>query len=291
MAAVSEFNQRAYELFARPLLRAMSNETRASWADFHPLRASRWSWSDFNPWLWWLRPPPMRPSGARARRRRQPCRGREGAARNRRAPRSTCTASSATPSARRAFSRSTATCSLRCRPSPGRNGRRRGRPRELPFVKRRSPRWTQGGYREAASELLARPPARAAAARAARSPSCAEHPRAHHCRGPSPTMCAGSLPSKPIVVLARDGRDAAGAARRARGIASASLGWWTRCGAEPPTRARTDSSCEHPQGRRDGQAAGRGRCGGAVTEPPAGHQANAGVERAGLKMPCRTSAT
>jgi pimeloyl-ACP methyl ester carboxylesterase len=55
VAAVSEFNERAYELFARPLVQAMTDETTARFLrDFHPLRASRWSWSDFNPMTWWL---------------------------------------------------------------------------------------------------------------------------------------------------------------------------------------------------------------------------------------------
>jgi pimeloyl-ACP methyl ester carboxylesterase len=55
--AVSEFNQRAYELFAQPLMQAMSNDYSAKLArEFHPLRFQRWSISDLNPWLWWLGP-------------------------------------------------------------------------------------------------------------------------------------------------------------------------------------------------------------------------------------------
>jgi hypothetical protein len=55
--AVSEFNQRAYELFARPLVQAMSNDFTAKLGrTFHPLRAQRWAISDLNPWLWWLGP-------------------------------------------------------------------------------------------------------------------------------------------------------------------------------------------------------------------------------------------
>ncbi len=55
VAAVSEFNERAYELFARPLVQGLANETTARWLrDFHPLRASRWGWSDLNPMTWWL---------------------------------------------------------------------------------------------------------------------------------------------------------------------------------------------------------------------------------------------
>jgi pimeloyl-ACP methyl ester carboxylesterase len=54
---VSEFNQRAYELFARPLVQGLSNEWLAKLGrDFHPLRFQRWAISDRNPWLWWLGP-------------------------------------------------------------------------------------------------------------------------------------------------------------------------------------------------------------------------------------------
>jgi len=56
--AVSEFNQRAYELFAQPIVQAMSSEPAAKLGRaFHPLRLQRWAVSDyFNPWLWWLGP-------------------------------------------------------------------------------------------------------------------------------------------------------------------------------------------------------------------------------------------
>jgi len=55
--AVSEFNQRAYELFAQPIVQALSNDYAAKLGrDLHPLRASRWSMSDLNPWLQWLAP-------------------------------------------------------------------------------------------------------------------------------------------------------------------------------------------------------------------------------------------
>ena len=57
VSAVSEFNQRAYELFARPLVQALSNEYSAKLGrEFHPLRFQRWAISDLNPWLWWLGP-------------------------------------------------------------------------------------------------------------------------------------------------------------------------------------------------------------------------------------------
>ena len=57
VSAVSEFNQRAYELFAQPLIQAMSNDYGAKLArEFHPLRFQRWAISDLNPWLGWLGP-------------------------------------------------------------------------------------------------------------------------------------------------------------------------------------------------------------------------------------------
>ncbi len=57
VAAVSEFNQRAYELFAQPFVQSMSNELGAKVRrQFHPLRAQRWSFSDLNPWMAWVAP-------------------------------------------------------------------------------------------------------------------------------------------------------------------------------------------------------------------------------------------
>jgi len=55
--AMSEFNQRAYELFARPVAQAMSSEYGAKLQRaLHPLRFQRWAISDMNPWLAWLGP-------------------------------------------------------------------------------------------------------------------------------------------------------------------------------------------------------------------------------------------
>ncbi|MCW9077776.1 MAG: DUF3141 domain-containing protein [Gammaproteobacteria bacterium] len=57
VAEIGEFNQRAYELFARPLVQSMSNEFSAKLGrEFHPLRFQRWAVSDLNPWLQWLGP-------------------------------------------------------------------------------------------------------------------------------------------------------------------------------------------------------------------------------------------
>lgn len=54
---VAEFNQRAYELFGRPLVRMFANEYGARLArEFHPMRFQRWACSDLNPFLWWLEP-------------------------------------------------------------------------------------------------------------------------------------------------------------------------------------------------------------------------------------------
>jgi pimeloyl-ACP methyl ester carboxylesterase len=54
---ISEFNQRAYELFAQPLVQATASEFTAKLSrQLHPLRAQRWSVSDLNPWMAWLGP-------------------------------------------------------------------------------------------------------------------------------------------------------------------------------------------------------------------------------------------
>lgn len=56
VAEISEFNQRAYELFSRPLVQAISNEAVADVARaFHPMRSQRWAFSDLNPFMWWLK--------------------------------------------------------------------------------------------------------------------------------------------------------------------------------------------------------------------------------------------
>jgi pimeloyl-ACP methyl ester carboxylesterase len=70
VAAVSEFNQRAYELFAQPLVQALSNDFTARLSrELHPLRAQRWAFSDLNPWLAWL---PAAAQLARAQRQALP---------------------------------------------------------------------------------------------------------------------------------------------------------------------------------------------------------------------------
>ena len=58
VAAISEYNQRAYELVLQPWIQAWSSEPLAKMLRaFHPLRSQRWALSDaYNPWLWWLGP-------------------------------------------------------------------------------------------------------------------------------------------------------------------------------------------------------------------------------------------
>jgi hypothetical protein len=57
VARVSEFNQRAYELFAQPIVQAMSNDTSAKLGRrMHPVRLEQEIASDRNPWLAWVAP-------------------------------------------------------------------------------------------------------------------------------------------------------------------------------------------------------------------------------------------
>jgi pimeloyl-ACP methyl ester carboxylesterase len=55
VAAVSELNGRAYDLFVAPWVRMMSNDWSAKLLrELHPMRTQRLLWSDANPLLWWL---------------------------------------------------------------------------------------------------------------------------------------------------------------------------------------------------------------------------------------------
>ena len=57
VAQISEFNQKAYELFAQPLVQAMSNETSAAiQRQLNPMRLEQSGASDQNPWLAWVGP-------------------------------------------------------------------------------------------------------------------------------------------------------------------------------------------------------------------------------------------
>ena len=52
VAAISDFNQRAYELFVQPMVQASSSELSSKVQQaFHPLRFQRWAISDLNPML------------------------------------------------------------------------------------------------------------------------------------------------------------------------------------------------------------------------------------------------
>ncbi|HEY3554756.1 MAG TPA: DUF3141 domain-containing protein [Casimicrobiaceae bacterium] len=52
VAALSELNERAYELLVRPLIRDTMPEWLAKlMREWHPLRVQRWAFSDRNPWL------------------------------------------------------------------------------------------------------------------------------------------------------------------------------------------------------------------------------------------------
>jgi len=55
VATLSEFNQRAYELFMQPMVQATANEYTAKLQQqLHPLRWQRWALSDLNPMLAWV---------------------------------------------------------------------------------------------------------------------------------------------------------------------------------------------------------------------------------------------
>ena len=52
VAAISDFNQRAYELFVQPMIQGASSELAAKVQQaFHPLRLQRWALSDLNPMM------------------------------------------------------------------------------------------------------------------------------------------------------------------------------------------------------------------------------------------------
>ncbi len=57
VAEISEFNQKAYELFAQPIVQAMANDTTAEISrQLNPMRVEQWAASDQNPWLAWVGP-------------------------------------------------------------------------------------------------------------------------------------------------------------------------------------------------------------------------------------------
>ena len=57
VASMSEFNQKAYEMFAQPTVQALSSESSAEIGrQLHPMRLEQSVMSDRNPWLAWLGP-------------------------------------------------------------------------------------------------------------------------------------------------------------------------------------------------------------------------------------------
>ncbi len=65
---ISEFNQRAYELFAQPWVRSLNNEASAELGrKLHPMRLEQSLPSDLNPWMAWVGP-----AAEMAREARQP---------------------------------------------------------------------------------------------------------------------------------------------------------------------------------------------------------------------------
>jgi pimeloyl-ACP methyl ester carboxylesterase len=68
VAEISEFNQRAYDLFVHPFVKSWSNQYTAMMGRlFHPMRFQRWAISDLNPWMAWLAP-----AADKVRENRQP---------------------------------------------------------------------------------------------------------------------------------------------------------------------------------------------------------------------------
>jgi hypothetical protein len=57
VVAVSDLYQRAYQLLARPIVKALANEPSARAArSLHPLRVERWAYSNMNPAMAWVEP-------------------------------------------------------------------------------------------------------------------------------------------------------------------------------------------------------------------------------------------
>ncbi len=70
VAEVSALSEKAYSLFARPLIRPLINEATAEAGRLlHPLRVQRWALSDLNPWTW---PLPALASAVKSNRQSAP---------------------------------------------------------------------------------------------------------------------------------------------------------------------------------------------------------------------------
>lgn len=158
VAAISEFNQRAYELFAQPLVQALSNDLTAKLGrEFHPLRFQRWALSGLNPMLAWLAP-----AAEAVRAARQPMGADEPMRRLERMGSELMSASldyyrdvrdAATEAAFFLTYGNIFGYYLAERAEAITRERRRDDPRELPFVKAALARIDQGGYAEAVARV------------------------------------------------------------------------------------------------------------------------------------------
>jgi pimeloyl-ACP methyl ester carboxylesterase len=156
--AVSDFNQRAYELFAQPLVQSLSNDLTAKLGrEFHPLRFQRWALSDLNPMLAWVAP-----AAEAVRAARQPLPADEPARRVERMAAELMSASldyyrdvrdAATEAAFFQTYGSLFGIYLADRAGQREREQRRTDPRELPFVKQALARIDQGGYPEAVARV------------------------------------------------------------------------------------------------------------------------------------------
>ena len=157
---VSQFNQRAYELFVRPLVQATSSEWAAKLGrDLHPLRFQRWALSDRNPWLWWLGP-----AAAAVKARRQAGAGDEPAYRiERMMSEATSAALDYYRDLRDAVSEAAFFLTYgnlfsiyladKPRAARGEPGQVPGEARELPYVKEALASIEEGGYPEALARM------------------------------------------------------------------------------------------------------------------------------------------
>jgi pimeloyl-ACP methyl ester carboxylesterase len=161
--AISEFNQRAYELFAQPFVQSMFGEYAGKVArPFHPLRMRQWAVSDLNPWLSWVAP-----AAKAVRENRQALNGSDNAVRK--VERTASTAISASLDYYRAMRDAMSEAaffltygnvfSLYLADKHENEVTHVAEPRELPFVQEALASMAEGGYPEALARvacLLAR---------------------------------------------------------------------------------------------------------------------------------------
>ncbi len=161
--AISDFNQRAYELFLQPFVQATHGEYSGKlMRQFHPLRMQRWAMSDLNPWLSWVGP-----AAKAVRAGRQPVNGDDNAPRK--VERTASAAISASLDYYRAVRDAISEAaffltygnvfSLYLADKHASDAQRVAEPRELPFVQEALASIGEGGYPEALARvacLLAR---------------------------------------------------------------------------------------------------------------------------------------